>query len=211
MNSLWHQTIEIWKPQNKTYLQRKYNWLPWWSHKSHGRYHNSLKTHQQHHINTWSHTLFADISNFYLNIPMDHYKYIQLPFEIIPQEIIDGYNLTDISHNGKVYIDIWKVMFGLLQAGRIAYGRLKIHLEKHRYQPVKFTTRLWTHKSRPVSFTLIVDDFGIKCVGNKNAEHLIQALQWLYKITINLYGRFYSALTFKCNHKDKHVYISKPC
>ena len=50
--------------------------------------------------------LCADISNFYINTPTDRYEYTQLPFDIIPQEIIDEYNLNDIAHNVKVYIDI---------------------------------------------------------------------------------------------------------
>ena len=57
---------------------------------------------------------------------MDHYEYMQLPFDIIPQDIIDWYNFIDISHNLKVYIDILKGMYGLPQAGRIAHDRLKI-------------------------------------------------------------------------------------
>ena len=35
---------------------------------------------------------------------MDRYKYMQLPFDITHQEIIDEYNRTDIEHNGKAYI-----------------------------------------------------------------------------------------------------------
>ena len=48
---------------------------------------------------------------------------MQLPFESVPQEIIDEYNLTDISQNGKVYINICKGMCDLPQAGIIGLGR----------------------------------------------------------------------------------------
>ena len=37
----------------------------------------------------------ADIANFYLNNPMDRYEYMQLPVEIIPEEIIQQYNLRN--------------------------------------------------------------------------------------------------------------------
>ena len=116
-------------------------------------------------------------------------------------------NLTDITHNGKVYTDIWKGMYGIPQSGRIAHDRLKNHLEKHGYQTVKFTPRLWNHKSRPTSFTLIVDDFGINYVGKQDAEHLIKALKESYKTTVDWEGKFYSALTIKWNYKDKYVGI----
>ena len=50
---------------------------------------------------------------------MDRYEYMKLPFDIIPQEIINEYNLNVIAHNGKIYIGIWKGMYGLQQSGRI--------------------------------------------------------------------------------------------
>ena len=57
---------------------------------------------------------------------MDHYEYIQLPFDTTPQDIIDEYNLTYISNNEKSHIKIRKGMYGLPQYGVIAHDRLKI-------------------------------------------------------------------------------------
>ena len=65
----------------------------------------------------------AGIANFYFDTPMEHYKYMQLPFDIIPQEIIDEYNLTDITHKVKVYINIQKGVYGIPQALRISHDR----------------------------------------------------------------------------------------
>ena len=75
----------------------------------------------------------------YLNKPMDRYEYMKLPSGIPPQEIINKYNLTAIAKNFKVYIKIRKGMCSLPKSGRLAHDRLKNHLEKHGYQPVKFT------------------------------------------------------------------------
>ena len=99
-------------------------------------------------------------------------------------------------------------MYGIPKAGIIAHDILKNHLENHGYQNVKFTPVIWTHKYRPISFTLIFDDFGINYFGKKHADNLIQSLQQLYKITIDWEGKLYSALIIKWNHKEKHVYIS---
>ena len=46
--------------------------------------------------------LCTDIANLYFNTTM----YIQLPFDILPQDIFNEYNLTKLSHNRKFYIDI---------------------------------------------------------------------------------------------------------
>ena len=53
---------------------------------------------------------------------------MQLFFYIIPQDIIDEYNLTEIVHNGKLYMNIWKGMYGLTQSGIISYDIFKKHL-----------------------------------------------------------------------------------
>ena len=41
--------------------------------------------------------MYAEISNFYLNNPMDRYEYMKLPLEIIPEEIIEQYNLRNLA------------------------------------------------------------------------------------------------------------------
>jgi hypothetical protein len=61
-----------------------------------------------------------DIKYFYLNTKMKRYGYMHLPIGIIPQEIIDQYELLPLVHNGYVYIEIRKGMYGLPQAGIIA-------------------------------------------------------------------------------------------
>ena len=38
------------------------------------------------------------------------------------------------------------------------------------------TPGLWTHSSRPIAFVLVVDDFGVKCVGEEHARRLLNIL-----------------------------------
>ena len=45
----------------------------------------------------------ADISNFYLNNSMNRYEYMKLPLDIIPEEIIQKYNLINLAHKVFVY------------------------------------------------------------------------------------------------------------
>ena len=47
----------------------------------------------------------VDIANFYLNNPMNRYEYMKLTLDIIPDEIIEQYNLRNIA--SKV-LYIWK-------------------------------------------------------------------------------------------------------
>jgi hypothetical protein len=58
-----------------------------------------------------------DVKNFYLNIPMTRYEYMRMHISLIPQEIIEKYNLLDIvDANGWIYMEIRKGMYGLPQA-----------------------------------------------------------------------------------------------
>ena len=50
----------------------------------------------------------ANITNFYLNNPMDRYKYMKLSLEIIPAKTIQQYNLQNLAHKGFVYMEIKK-------------------------------------------------------------------------------------------------------
>jgi hypothetical protein len=90
---------------------------------------------------------------------------MQLALTIITQEIIDKYKLMDKEKNGKVYIRIDKGAYGLLQAGRLANNLLAARLAPHGYRPCTHTHGLWRHDIKPVTFTLVVDDFVIKNLG----------------------------------------------
>ena len=117
-----------------------------------------------------------DISNFYLNVDLKRPEYMRLPMSVIPQEIIDKYNLEEIAEDGSVYQKISKGMYGLPQSGKLAHDQLVERLRIEGYFPVQFTEGLWRHVWRPVSFTLVVDDFGVKFVGKEHAQHLYDAL-----------------------------------
>ena len=104
----------------------------------------------------------ADLKDFYLNTPMESYEYMQYPVSSIPAAIMEEYELEPLIHKGNVYVEIRKGMYGLPQAGKIASDRLTELLAPHGYAPVPYTPGLWTHTSGKVTFTLVVDDFGIK-------------------------------------------------
>ena len=76
-------------------------------------------------------------------------------------------------------------MPGLKKSGRIANDRLKAHLTQFGFAPIPITLELWKHDTKPISFYLAVNDFGVKDIGKENANHLIQAQQNLYTISID--------------------------
>jgi hypothetical protein len=106
----------------------------------------------------------GDIKDFFLVSDMPIYQYIRVHQKYIPQEVIDEYGLTDVDFDSKgyAYVEIRKGMYGLKEAAVLAFDQLKAHLAPHGYAPVRHTPGLWKHNQRRTTFTLAVDDFGIK-------------------------------------------------
>ncbi|KAL7479933.1 hypothetical protein ACHAW6_007838 [Cyclotella cf. meneghiniana] len=152
----------------------------------------------------------ADLKLFYLTAPMDRYEYMRMPLRIIPEHIIDQYDLRSKAKNGYVYIEIRRAMYGLPQAGMLANKLLKQCLAKHGYYKVAHTPGLWKHISRPISFTLVVDDFGIKYIGKEHANHLLNALKEHYTLDIDWEGKLYCGISLNWDYQKRTVDISMP-
>jgi hypothetical protein len=152
-----------------------------------------------------------DVKNFYLNMPMVRYEYVRIKMDDIPEEIVVEYNLRDkATSDGHVYVEIQKGMYGLPQAGILAQELLEKRLNEHGYSQSKAVPGLWTHQTRPISFTLVVDDFGVKYVGKEHAMHLISILKEHYEISEDWTGSKYIGITFDWDYHNRRVHLSMP-
>ena len=124
-----------------------------------------------------------DVGNFYPETPLERYEYMRLPLKHFPQHTINQYNLRENAKNGWVYVEIRKAIYGLPQAGKLANKQLKELLWPAGYYEVAHTTGLFTHVTRPIQFSLVVDDFGVKYVGKEHVDHLIKTLEHHYNKT----------------------------
>ncbi len=116
---------------------------------------------------------------------MARYKYMRLKLADMPADIIAHYKLRDVvTLDGYVYCEIRKGMYGLPQAGIIAQELLAKRLKEHGYSQSETTPGLWKHEWRPVTFSLVVDDFGVKYVGEEHAQHLLQTIKTYYQCSI---------------------------
>ena len=114
-----------------------------------------------------------DVSNFYLNTPMKRFEYVKLRLSDIPDEVVKEYKLHEtgkVTSDGFVYVEVRKGMYGLPQAGTLAQELLEKRLNKQGYYQSKIVPGLWLHEWRPIQFTLVVDDFGVKYVGREHAQ-----------------------------------------
>ena len=152
-----------------------------------------------------------DIKDFYLNTPMVRPEYMRLKLSDIPDNIITLYNLDKlVTTDGYVYVLIQKGMYGLPQAGIIAQQLLEKRLASKGYRQSTITPGFWKHDWRPISFALCVDDFGVKYVGIKHAQHLLQTLNEHYETSQDWKGERYLGLTIKWDYTLRQVQLSMP-
>ena len=130
-----------------------------------------------------THFMTMDISNFYLMTPLHRPKFILMKLSNILDEVIKEYKLKKATPDGSIYIRAKQGMYKLAQSGLLANKLLEIQLNKHGYRQSKLVPGLWKHGTWPIQFTLVVDNFGVKYVGEEQANHLKRALEEHHKLT----------------------------
>ena len=122
---------------------------------------------------------------------------MKLSLDIIPEEIIQKYNLRNLALNSFVYMEIQKSMYGLPQAGTFSNDKLKLHLEKFGYGPTPITPSLWRHQTYPLQFSMVVYNFGIEYEHQEDITYLLDSLKTIYKISEDWDGKLYCGLNLE--------------
>jgi hypothetical protein len=150
-----------------------------------------------------------DIKDFYLNTPMERPEFMRMKINDLPPEFVALYNLNEIAdQKGTVYMRIQKGMYSLAQAGILAQRLLEQRLNKHGYHQSPIMPGLWKHDTRPISFTLCVDNFGVKYVGREHAEHLRNVLNKHYKCAVDWDGKKYLGMDIDWDYEGHKVHVS---
>ena len=152
-----------------------------------------------------------DIKNFYLCAPMDRYEYMKMPLSIFPQHVVDEYGLQEKAYKGYVWLEVRRSIYGLPQAGKLANEYLRKKLAPKGYYEVPHTPGLWKHISRPIQFTLVVDDFGVKYTREEDALHLLSILKHEFTdVSTDWDGKLYCGISLDWNYEERWVDISMP-
>eukprot|EP00804_Cyclotella_cryptica_P009771 CCRYP_013223-RB/>CCRYP_013223-RB protein AED:0.40 eAED:0.40 QI:0/0/0/1/0/0/3/0/850 len=151
-----------------------------------------------------------DIKSFYLTTALDRYEYMKMPIDVFPEHTIQQYDLHKHVKNGFVYLEIRRCVYGLPMAGALANKLLRSLLAPHGYYEVAHTPGLWHHVTRPISFTLVVDDFGVKYEGQEHAQHLLDTLKKYYKLAEDWKGDLYCGITLDWDYENRTLDISLP-
>ena len=150
-----------------------------------------------------------DIKNFYLNTPMERFEYIRLKLSDLSEDFVERYNLEPkADKNGQIYVKIHRGMYGLPQAGLLAQQLLEERFNAKGYSQSTLVPGLCTHEWRPITFTLCVDNFGVKYTGEQHADHLLDILQEHYTISNDWSGSRYLVMYIDWDYARQEVHLS---
>jgi hypothetical protein len=151
-----------------------------------------------------------DIKNIYLTAALEYFEYMKIPLSLFPMWTIEQYNLNKLALEDWVYIKMRRVVWGLPQAGLLAIKCLCRKLVLFGYYESVNTPGLWRHESRPLTFTLMVNHFGVKFVNKDNVDHLISSITKMYTLTKDWMGNLYCGINLEWDYIGQMVDISMP-
>ena len=99
-------------------------------------------------------------------------------------------------------------MYGLKQSKILADKELKKVPAKTGCFPSQHTVRLFLHKTRPVSFTIVVDDFGVKYVNKADALQLEKIISNYYPMKSDWKGNWYIGIDLDWDYTKRTVKFS---
>ena len=83
-------------------------------------------------------------------------------------------------------------------------------LQPYEYNPIPHTLGLLKHETKPITFYLCVDDFGIKYFNRSDAVHLLQYIQKNCTPMVEWSGETFCCLTFDWEYQNEYVDVLMP-
>lgn len=144
-----------------------------------------------------------------MGTPLHRPKYAKVRLSDIPEEVIEECNLHEKeTQDGWVYIKVTKGMYSLPQARSLAHDLLESRLNKEGYNKSKIVPGLWKHKSCPLQFVSVDNDFGIKYPQEEDLDHLIKTLEEYYEIKVDKEGKEFVKIELDWDYENGKVHLS---
>jgi hypothetical protein len=151
-----------------------------------------------------------DVKLFYLTAKLEYFEYMRMPLELFLIWIQEQCNLKMLPYKGFMHLEMQRAVWGLPQAGILANKQLRHKLTPFGYYEHICTPGLWYHKTRPILFTLVVNNFGVKHVNKEDIEHLIASIKKTYTLTKDWTGNLYCGIPLDWDYKNQMVDITMP-
>ena len=151
-----------------------------------------------------------DIKDFYLGSKLTEPEYVSIAVKNIPSETMMEFDLHRYADSGNVLFQVDGTMYGHPVAGRIANEDLVSHLAQHGYIQDPNIPSFFENSLNKVSFTLVVDDFGVKYTGVENLQDLIRVLELRYIIKVDTSGQKYVGIRLAWDYLANTVTLDMP-
>ena len=152
----------------------------------------------------------ADIGDFYLGSTLERPEYMWLSRAQVPDDIQEQFKDKIRWVGDKTMVRVTKGLYGLPQAGRLAFEKLSRLLKKHDYTVCRNTPCLFKHASNGIMFTLVVVDFAIKYSSKSSIEHLFASIREEYRLEVDLSGSKYIGMSIEYDKKARWLDIWMP-
>ena len=153
-----------------------------------------VKCHLNAVVSENAHFGTLDITDHHLgaDVPTDDAQPLKTHLDNCPSSLLGELGLspflqTDRHDKTFVCADVVKTVPGLKNSGLLSQNRLIRHLSTCGCHQTA-TPTLFRHANGGISFTLAVDDFGVKCTALSDYNHLKSPLELLYKVTSSPIG-----------------------
>jgi hypothetical protein len=150
-----------------------------------------------------------DFKDFFLHTRLQTPEYAWVTLAQIPPATQAKYHIDDLVVNGKVLVEINDGIYGLPQSGLLAQLDLIKLLAANGYHMTS-TSCLFRHETRDITFSLIVDDFGVKYTKEADVEHLLGVLNTVYKTHVDWSCNHFLGITLDWDYSARTLDTSMP-
>jgi hypothetical protein len=128
----------------------------------------------------------AEISDFYLGPDLPDPESLKLYLDTFPEEVLNKLGFTpfvkhDSSGKKHTCLDVVKSSYGVGSSGLLSQIRLVAQLHAHDYIQTD-TPCLFRHKTRDITFCLVVDDFATQYKSVSDLQHFTTCLSELFHL-----------------------------
>lgn len=154
----------------------------------------------------------ADFKDYYLGSKLPRSEWLRISTKYMNEELL--IELQKYVVAGTVLFEVVGSMYGHPAAGLIAYTDLVTHLAAHGYYQSRLIPCLFMNQDKSITFTLVVDDIGIKYKHNAGAiKHLQKILAKPYSkwdVKFDLTGSQYNGQRLQWNYQDSTLIKDVP-
>ena len=171
-------------------------------------WHSAISDRRNYGTNTRYATI--DLKDFYLGSKLPTPGWIRVHIKNIPETVLLKYDLQQYIVDSHILFRVDGTMYGHPAAGRLSNEDLVTLLAADGYIQDPAIPCLFKHITSNISFTLVVDDFGVKFTDMADFDNLVTVLQKKYKVHIDLTGQKYIGVNLDWDYQDNTLTTDMP-